>query len=475
MRSDGLRRLMVCVAGALVLAAGSVWTQGPAIQKLPVGAGAIGKGPDALTPPGYEDVPRPPAFTDAVRKENARIIQLVDNYTPQPAFVGQTRMPKPAKSAAYDVQTFADGLFSPWSFAFLPDGRVLVSETNKGLRLLGKDGKPIRYIEGLPIDFTKRAQQLLDVVPDKDFARTRTIFFLYRVPPKEAGDVGTREEDAPVHYPQIEMVGRGQLSADETRLTDVKVLLNTQGIEGRMIQAPDGSLFIDSGPLAGRGMLSRNWTQSQLPGSLMGKVLHINADGSIPRDNPFIGKADTRPEIWAFGVRDAQSMAFDSRGRLWTAENGPMGGDELNLIEKGKNYGFPVITYGREYNGEPINGGLTAKAGLEQPIYFWTPSPAPSGMTFYSGDLFPEWKGDLFIATMSPLFGRKVIRLAFRETPQGTRVAGEEFIHLTSDPEGLRVRDVKQGPDGALYIASDVRPSTPAGPDKIFRLVPKQK
>ena len=470
-----MRRLFVCLAGVLLLLAGDVWTQGSAIQKLPIGAGAIGKGPDALTPPGYEDVPRPPAFNDAVRKENARIIQLVDNYTPQPAFAGQTRAPRPAKIAAYDVQTFAEGLFSPWSFAFLPDGRILVSETNKGLRLLSKDGKPIRYIEGLPIDFTKRAQQLLDVVPDKDFARTRTIFFLYRVPPKEAGDIGTREEDAPVHYPQIEMVGRGQLSADETRLTDVKMLLNTQGIEGRMIQASDGSLFIDSGPLAGRGMLSRNWAQSQLPGSLMGKVLHINADGSIPRDNPFIGKADTRPEIWAFGVRDAQSMAFDNRGRLWTAENGAMGGDELNLIEKGKNYGFPVIGYGREYNGELINGGLTAKEGLEQPIYFWTPSPAPSGMTFYYGTLFPEWQGDLFIATMSPLFGRKVIRLSLRETPQGMRVAGEEFINLTTDPEGLRVRDVKQGPDGALYVVTDVRPSTPAGPDRILRLAPKRK
>ena len=474
MRARGLRRLIVCVAGTVVLLAGEAWTQGPAIQKLPIGAGAIGKGPDALTPPGYEDVPRPPAFNDAVRKENARIIQLVDNYTPQPAFAGQTRAPKPAKIAAYEVQTFAQGLFGPWSFAFLPDGRILVSETNKGLRLLAKDGKPIRYIQGLPIDFTKRAQQLLDVVPDKDFARTRTIFFLYRVPPKEAGDIGTREEDAPVHYAQIEMVGRGQLSADETQLTDVRVLLNTQGIEGRMIQAPDGSLFIDAGPLAGRGMLSRNWTQSQLPGSLMGKVLHINADGSIPRDNPFIGKADTRPEIWAFGVRDAQSMAFDARGRLWTAENGPMGGDELNLIEKGKNYGFPVITYGREYNGEPINGGLTAKDGLEQPVYFWTPSPAPSGMTFYSGDLFPEWKGDLFIATMSPLFGRKVMRLSFMETPQGTRVAGEEFLAMSNDPEGVRVRDVKQGPDGALYVVSDVRPN-PTGGDRIFRLVPKKK
>ena len=470
MPTRGLRRLLAAGACAVVLLAGDVWTQETPIQKLPIGAGAIGKGSDAITLPGYEDVPRPPAFNDAVRAENARITELVDNYTPQPAWAGQTRAPKPAKIAAFDVETAAQGLFSPWSFAFLPDGRILVSETSRGLRLLGKDGRPQWYIEGLPIDFSKRAQQLLDVVPDKDFARSRIIFFLYRVPPKEAGDIGRREEDFPIHYPQIEMVGRGRLSDDDRRLTDVQVLLNTQGIEGRMVQAPDGSLFIDSGPLAGRGMLSRDWAQSQLPGSLMGKVLHINADGSIPRGNPFIGRADTRPEIWAFGVRDAQSMAFDAQGRLWTAENGPMGGDELNLIERGRNYGFPVISYGREYNGEPINGGLTAKEGMEQPIYFWTPSVAPSGMTFYTGDLFPEWKGDLFIATMSPLFGRKIVRLVLKETPEGMRVAGEEFLL-----EGTRFRDVKQGPDGALYVASDVRPSSPEGPDKILRLVPKKK
>jgi glucose/arabinose dehydrogenase len=468
MSGVGVRRVLA--VGALVVVAGDAWTQDKPIQKLPVGAGAIGKGPDAIVLRGYEDVPRPPAFNAAVRAENERISQLVDNYTPQPAWPGQTRAPKPAKTAAFDVETVAQGLFSPWSFAFLPDSRILVSETNRGLRLLSKDGKPQWYIEGLPIEFGKRGQQLLDVVPDKDFARSRIIFFLYRVPPKEAGDIGTREEDFPIHYPQIEMVGRGRLSADDKRLTDVQVLLNTHGIEGRMLQAPDGSLFIDSGPLAGRGMLSRDWAQSQLPGSLMGKVLHINADGSIPRDNPFIGRADTRPEIWAFGVRDAQSMAFDARGRLWTAENGPMGGDELNRIEKGKNYGFPVITYGREYNGELINGGLTAKEGMEQPIYFWTPSVAPSGMTFYNGDLFPEWKGDLFIATMSPLFGRKIIRIVLQETPQGMRVAGEEFLLA-----GTRFRDVKQGPDGALYVVSDVRPSTPEGPDKILRLIPKKK
>jgi glucose/arabinose dehydrogenase len=457
-------------AALLLLSGGATVSAQRAVQTLPPGAGAIGKGPDAIVLPGYEDVPRPPAFDAAKRAEVLQQSTLVDDYHPQPAWAGQTRAPRPARTAEYRVEIAADGLDRPWSLAFLPDGRMLVSETGRGLRIIAKDGslgEPIA--DGLPLDFSKRAQQLLDSIPDRDFARNRVVYFLYRKPPPEAGDIGPREEDFPIHYPQIQMVARGRLSGDEKRLTDVKVLLNAQGIEGRMIQAPDGTLFIDSGPLAGRGMLVRDWTQPQLPGSLMGKVLRINPDGSIPRDNPFIGTPGTRPEIWALGVRDAQSMAFDGQGRLWTAENGAMGGDELNLMQKGKNYGFPTIGYGREYNGELINGGLTAQAGLEQPVYFWTPSIAPSGMTFYTGALFPAWQGDLFIAAMAPRIGRKIVRLVLEETAQGMRVAGEEF--LLAELGNLRFRDVKQGPDGALYAMTDGRSGT--SDDKVFRIVPK--
>lgn len=456
------------VAAWLLCMVGAVWAQ--SLQQLPVGAGALGKGPTAIVLPGYEDAPRPPAFTAETRQEVLRQSTLFDDHTPQPAFIGQTRAPKPAVTAAYRIETAAEGLERPWSLAFLPDGRMLISEYARGLRIVERDGTLSAPItRGLPIDFGKRAEQLLDSIPDRDFATNRIIYFLYRVPPPEAGDIGEREEDFPVHYPQIQMAARGRLADDERSLVDVEVLLNAQGIEGRMIQASDGKLFIDVGPLAGRGILVRDWTQPQLPGSLMGKVLRINPDGSIPRDNPFVGRADTRPEIWAFGVRDAQSMAFDAQGRLWTAENGPMGGDELNLIEKGKNYGFPTISYGREYNQELINGGLTAQDGLEQPVYFWTPSVAPSGMTFYTGDLFPEWRNDLFIATMAPRIGRKVVRLVLRETPAGWRVLGEEW--LLTELGGTRFRDVKQGPDGALYVMTDDR-SAPNG-DKVFRLVPE--
>jgi aldose sugar dehydrogenase len=447
------------------------------IRKLPVGAGAIGKGPDAIVLPGYADIPRPPAFNAEVRAEVLRQSTLVDDHHPQPAFIGQTRAPKPVKTHPYRVEVVTEGLDRPWSLAMLPDGRMMVAETGRGIRIIERDGKARPPIaKGLPIDFSKRAQQLLDTIPDRDFARNRVIYFLYRVPPPEAGDIGKSEEDFPIHYPQIQMVARARLANDERSVTDVKVLLNAQGIEGRMLQGPDGMLYIDSGPLAGRGMLARNWTQSQLPGSLMGKVLRINTDGSIPRDNPFIGVAGTRPEIWAFGVRDAQSMAFDSRDRLWTAENGAMGGDEINLMEAGKNYGFPTIGYGREYNGELINGGLTQKEGLEQPVYFWTPSVAPSGMTFYTGDLFPEWKGNLFITTLAPRIGRKLIRIVLEETrtgetPRGIRVAGEEW--LMTEMEGLRIRDVKQGMDGALYVVSDVRGGAAPDLDKLYRIVPR--
>src|SRR4029453_12262393 len=187
MRSRRGGPLLAAGLFVLVLTVGGVWAvraqHEP--QTLPTGAGAIGKGPDALTPPGYEDVPRPPAFTDKTRAEVAEMLTIVDNYTPQPAWAGQTRAPKPAKIVPYDVETVAEGISSPWSFSFLPDGRILVSETSRGLRIVDKSGRLGEHISGLPIDFSKRAQQLLDVLPDRDFARNRTIYFLYRVPPKE--------------------------------------------------------------------------------------------------------------------------------------------------------------------------------------------------------------------------------------------------------------------------------------------------
>jgi glucose/arabinose dehydrogenase len=190
----------------------------------------------------------------------------------------------------------------------------------------------------------------------------------------------------------------------------------------------------------------------------MGKVLRINADGSIPKDNPFAGRANARPEIYALGIRDVQGVAIHPRtGLLWMSEHGPRGGDEINATAKGKNYGFPVIGYGRDYTGKPINGDKTAQDGMEQPVYFWTPDIAPAGIAFYTGTRFPAWQGDLFV---SALAGKSLVRLVLKDD----RVIGEERL-LTE--LNVRIRGVNEGPDGALYVLTDGLTG------KILRLVPK--
>jgi glucose/arabinose dehydrogenase len=226
-----------------------------------------------------------------------------------------------------------------------------------------------------------------------------------------------------------------------------------------MVQAPDGTLLVTSSIPAGVGINSSDWPQPQQLGSLMGKVLRINTDGSVPRDNPFVGRADARGEIYAYGIRDDQGLAVHPRtGVLWTSEHGPRGGDEIDAIEKGRNYGFPVIGYGHEYNGKSINGDRTEAPGMEQPVYFWTPDIAPAGIAFSSGRLFPAWRGDLFVCALA---GKHLAHLVVR----GKRVVAEE--RLLTDLN-LRLRDVHEGPDGALYVLTD-------GADgKILKLTPKR-
>jgi glucose/arabinose dehydrogenase len=191
----------------------------------------------------------------------------------------------------------------------------------------------------------------------------------------------------------------------------------------------------------------------------MGKVLRINPDGSVPKDNPFVGRANARPEVYALGIRDDGGIAIQPKtGKLWVSEHGPRGGDEINLIEKGKNYGFPVIGYGRDYTGKPINNDKTAQAGMEQPVYFWTPDIAPAGMGFYTGKMFPAWDGDLFVAALASKY---LVRLVLN----GERVIAEE--HLLADLN-TRIRGVTEGPDGgALYVMTDGMGG------KILRLVKK--
>ena len=381
-------------------------------------------------------VPRPPA--QAPGQAPAGESAAPDGYEPRPQWLGQTRAPAPAKTEAFTVETFAEGLNGA-AFQFLPDGRMLLAERTGGIRIVGKDGKPSDPLAGMPADMYTTGQSLFSVQPDRAFATDRTIYFTYAVLPAGA-DPTKQRSPAHVH------VARARISADEKRLEDVRDLLDAEGTGGRVLQANDGTLMVETTVPAGLGILSSDWMQPQQLDSLMGKVLRINTDGTIPKDNPFVAKPGERPEIYALGFRDPQGMAIHPKtGRLWTSEHGPRGGDEINEVQKGKNYGFPVIGYGRDYNGKPINGDKTVQAGLEQPAYYWTPDIAPAGIAFYTGRMFPAWSGNLFV---SSLLGRCLVRLVL----DGSRVVAEE--RLLADLNA-RIRGVHEGPDGSLYVLTD--------------------
>jgi len=289
-------------------------------------------------------------------------------------------------------------------------------------------------------------------MPDRAFATNRTLYLTYTVLPDGA------DPAALPRSPGVLLVASATLSPDDKRLEALKVLLNAEGTGGRVIQAPDGTLYVTSTIPAGLGINSVDWPQPQQLDSNMGKVLRINADGSIPKDNPFAGRAGAHPEIYALGFRDVQGVAIHPRtGALWTSEHGPRGGDEINAVANGRNYGFPAIGYGREYTGKPINGDKTAQPGMEQPVYFWTPDIAPAGIGFYTGTRFPEWQGNLFV---SALAAKSLIRLVLN----GQRIVGEERLLTDLDS---RIRGVSEGPDGALYVLTD------GNGGRIVRLVPR--
>jgi glucose/arabinose dehydrogenase len=354
-------------------------------------------------------------------------------------------------SVPYDVETVATGISGGYSIDFLPDGRILLVERPGRLRIIDRVGQISAPLTGLPAIFGGGPQGLCGGIADRDFAANRTIYLAY----------AARDANAPNPAPRLGgfmTIARAHLSADSTKLEEVKVLLNAEGIGGRMIQAPDGTLLITSSIPAGVGIDSGDWPQPQQLESLMGKVLRINPDGSIPKDNPFVGRANARPEIFALGIRDDQGLAFHPRtGRLWASEHGPRGGDEINVIAKGKNYGFPVIGYGHDYTGNAINHDKTAQPGMEQPVYFWTPDIAPGGISFYNGKLFPAWQGNLFVAALA---SKHLARLVL----QGERVVGEERLLTELD---ARIRDVREGLDGALYVLTDRE-------GKLLKLVPKR-
>ncbi|ATQ41909.1 PQQ-dependent sugar dehydrogenase [Caulobacter mirabilis] len=360
-----------------------------------------------------------------------------------PAFAGQTRAPRVSADVAFDVITVAEGLDKPWGLAFLPDGAMLVTEKPGRLRIVGKDGKLSAPVAGLPAVYDFKQGGLLDVAVGPD----GLVYWSYAE--KRDGGDGTA-------------VARGKLVPGAApKLENVQVIWRmTPTIEAgmhygsRLVFAPDGKLFITTGE---RSIIPGRMQAQRLDGTF-GKVVRVNPDGSIPADNPYVGQAGARPEIWSIGHRNLQSAAINPKtGQLWTVEHGPQGGDELNIPQAGKDYGWPTITYGQEYSGRPVGDGLTAKAGLEQPVYYWDPVIAPSGMAFYDANLFPAWKGSLFIGGLSE---KKLVRL----TLDGDRVVGEEWL---LQDLGERLRDVRVGPDGAVYVLTD------NAKGRILKLVPK--
>jgi aldose sugar dehydrogenase len=366
-----------------------------------------------------------------------------------PAFPGQTDAPEKKLNVAFEAVTVVEGLQNPWSVAFLPGGKMLITERPGRLRVLGTDGKLSEPVAGLPPVDARGQGGLLDVVLDPDFASNRTIYWSYAEPRGE-GVNNTA-------------VARGTfVDGAAPKLEDVKVIyhqmpsLNSPLHFGsRLVFGRDGTLFVAQGDRS----ITEGRMQSQRLDGLLGKIVRINTDGSIPKDNPFVGKEGARPEIWSLGHRNIQSAALHpTTGELWEVEHGTRGGDELNIARKGKDYGWPTIAYGIEYRGGAITGGITAKEGMEQPIYYWDPVIAPSGMAFYTGTLFPAWQGSLFV-------GGHATNDLVRLTLDGEKVVGEERL-LTGNKE--RIRDVRQGPDGALYLLSD------SATARLFKLVPKK-
>lgn len=397
-----------------------------AVIVLAVSAACTGRSEPSAEAPDDGGEPAPGACTPLeTRPPNAE--------GQRPAFEGQTRACAVTSDVAFDVVVLASGLEHPWAVEPLPSGDLLVTDRPGRMRIISATGQVGQPITGLPRVDARNQGGLLDVALSPNFASDRTIFWSYSEP-REGGNGTT--------------VARGVLSADGRSLQQVQVIFRTlptyagaAHFGSRLAFGPDGMLYITTGDRSDRQMRMH----AQRLDNHLGKVLRIAPNGSIPADNPFIGQAGARPEIWALGFRNVQAMAFDSRGRLWTVEHGPRGGDEVNLVEKGKNYGWPVVSYGEEYSGEPIEGAETARPGFEQPVYYWDPVIGPSGAEWYTGDAFPSWRGNLFVGGLA---ARALVRLVL----ENDRVTGEE--HLLAD-RGKRVRDVRQGPDGMLYIVTD--------------------
>lgn len=395
---------------------------------------------------------------------------LAQQPEPTPAFPGQTDAPAPVvPSSGFKVETITDALTGPWALAFLPNGNFLVTERPGTIRVVTPDGQVSEPLLNVPPVKRVAAEGLHDIVLDPDFATNRLVYFIYFAPPK-----GEEAAEWPItHFYEdvwtkslaerrtlelgTERIGKARLSDDETSLENVEVLYEP-GVERRLVFAPDGTLFAigadgfrfydsELDGVEGRDFQS----EPDITRNFTGRVTRINRDGTIPADNPWLSRATVHRETYAHGLKDPEgAVIHPATGQLWVIDHGPQGGDEVNIIKPGADYGWPNVTYGVQYDARQADGrtnvkvglGLTALPGVEQPLYYWVPSIAPSGMAFYTGALFPDWQGDLFIGAMA---GRALVHLEL----DGERVVSEERLLTDLDQ---RIREVRNGPDGALYI-----------------------
>jgi glucose/arabinose dehydrogenase len=364
----------------------------------------------------------------------------------KPAFPQQTRAPAVETRTELQVKEIAGGLDRPWAVAFLPDGRMLVTEKHAGqLRIVTAAGQKSEPVAGVPPVDGRGQGGLLDVERDPEFAQNGIVYLSY-YEPREGGN------GLSVARARLVEGGAPKLEALQVIFRMQPTLDSTMHAGGRLVLAPDGTLFVTLGD---RSVLEGR-RQARDLASHFGKVVRIHRDGSVPKDNPYVDKSGARPEIWSSGHRNVLGADLDVQGRLWVAEMGPRGGDELNLVMRGKDYGWPTIGYGEEYSGDRIHD-RTQASGLEQPVYYWDPVISPGALEIYSGKLIPEWKGNHLIAGLS---SQALIRLVL----QNDRVAFEE--RLLAD-RGDRIREVTEAPDGAIYLLTD------GSRGKLLRLSPK--
>ncbi|HEY8689935.1 MAG TPA: PQQ-dependent sugar dehydrogenase [Chitinophagaceae bacterium] len=371
-------------------------------------------------------------YSDADSSKPVETLAPNSNY--KPAFAGQTRIAGVHTKTPYEGKVVTGALKRPWGITTLPDGRLLITEKEGDMRIATTSGKLSQPITGIPAVNSGGQGGLLGVRADPQFKKNRMVYWVF-------------SESTP--QGNLTAVAKGSLSADEHRIENATVIYRatpayngTLHYGGRILIDPSGNLIISTGE---RSDLATR-PQAQQLNSALGKVIRITKDGKPAAGNPFIGRAGARPELYSYGHRNVQGLAFHPvTGDIWESEFGPRGGDEINLIRPGKNYGWATITYGIEYSGGKVNGGITQHEGMEQPIYYWDPVVSPSGITFYNGSNMPEWKNNLFVCGLS---GNHIARLVIRNN----KVVGEERL---LSGEGQRFRDITQGKDGLLYAITD--------------------